>query len=252
MSLARAWCTLFWLSLRRLFWSSSTLMVCVPLVLGALRVLRLRFDRMGNTELAFQRLSDFLIMLFASFLVPICALAYGTTSVGGDREDRTLLFLLVRPVPRPLVLLAKYAAALPLTLGMVGGSFLIYCWLAGEIGAWARTLYLPTVLAMSLAYLGLFHLFAVALRHSTIAALVYALFFELIMGGLPGVVKRLAVNYYGRSLLYAAGAKHGVERPDWFEPISTTTAGWALFAMAAGSLLLALLVFQRREYRDLT
>jgi ABC-type transport system involved in multi-copper enzyme maturation permease subunit len=194
------------------------------------------------------------ILVFAAFMVPICALAYGATSIGGDREDRTLVFLLVRPIPRPLVLLAKYLASLPLTLALVAGVFFVYCRLAGQAGQTAFPLYLPAILYMTLAYVGLFHFFAVSLRYATIVALVYSLFIELLLGNMPGIIKRVAVNYYGRSLIYAAGAPHGLEAPDptWFEPLSVEVAVQALLAIAIGFLALALVVFQRREYRDLT
>ena len=252
MRLLRAWLTLVWLSFRRLLWSASTLMILFPLAGGALFLLRRRYDRMEDVEAAFNMYSNFLIFIFASFMIPICALAYGTASVGGDREDQTLLFLLVRPIPRWLIVLAKFTATLPLSLGLTAATFFGYCRLAGEPGALAYQLYLPTILCMTLAYVGLFHLFAVSLRHSTIIALVYAIFMEVLLGNLPGVIKRIAVNYYGRSLMYAAGASEGLARPDWFEPISTSAATWALAGIAAGGLLLAMLVFERREYRDLT
>jgi hypothetical protein len=107
---------------------------------------------------------------------------------------------------------------------------------------------------MTLAYVCLFHLFAVWFRHSTILALVYALFMEVLLGSLPGIVKRVAVNYYGRSIMYSAGESEGLPPPDprWFEPLSVATASWALAGIAAGGLLLALVVFSQREYRDLT
>ena len=107
---------------------------------------------------------------------------------------------------------------------------------------------------MTLAYTCLFHLFAVAFRHATIIALIYALFMEVVLGNLPGIVKRVAINYYGRSLMYGAGAAEGLKTPDaeWFQPLSTETAQWALAGIAIGGLALALVVFSRREYRDLT
>jgi ABC-2 type transport system permease protein len=186
--------------------------------------------------------------------VPNCALAFGTASIGGDREDRTLVFLLVRPIPRALILLAKFTATLPLVLGLIVGSYWLYCRLAGEVGQVAFPLYLPAIVYMTLAYVCLFHLFAVWFRHSTILALVYALFMEVLLGSLPGIVKRVAVNYYGRSIMYAAGAGEGLPPPDprWFEPLSVQTASWALAGIAAGGLLLAIIVFSQREYRDLT
>ena len=258
MSLLRAWLTLFWMSFRRLLWSANTLMVALPLGLGGLAAYGARYEigRKGLTSIdAFDFFSErFVIIVFSSFVVPICALAYGTTSIGGDREDRTLLFLLIRPVPRALVLLAKVLATLPLVVGLVVGSFYLYCQLAGEVGQLAFELYLAPVFYMAVAYVCLFHLFAVAFRHSTIIALVYALFMEFFLGNMPGIVKRVAVNYYGRSMMYNLGAENGLEAPpiEWFEPIAAQTGAWALAGIAAGGLAAALIVFQQREYRDLT
>ena len=254
MSLLRASSALLWLSFRRLLWSGSTLMVLLPLSACVLFLLRRRFWLEQSNVESFNGFSQFLMTVFASFVVPICAVAYGTASIGGDREDRTLLFLLVRPVPRPLVFLAKFVATLPLVLGLVMGAFYVYCHLAGAIGRLAYELYLPSIFYMTIAYVCLFHFFAVSFRHSTIIALIYSLFMELILGNMPGIVKRVAINYYGRSMMYAAGVPEGLERPDpqWFEPISAASAAGALAAIALGSLLVALVVFQRREYTDLT
>jgi len=254
MSLLSAWTTLVWLSFRRLLWSGSTLMVLLPLSACALFLLRRRFWLEQRSFESFNGFSLFVMLVFASFVVPICAVAYGTASIGGDREDRTLLFLLVRPVPRPLIFLAKFIATLPLVLGLVMGAFFVYCRMGGELGRQAYDLYLPAIFYMTIAYVSLFHFFAVSFRHSTIIALIYSLFMELLLGNMPGIVKRVAINYYGRSLMYAAGVPEGLERPDpqWFEPISASASASALVGIAIGGLLVALVVFQRREYTDLT
>ncbi len=254
MSLVRAWTTLVWLSFRRLFWSGNTLMVMLPLGACTLFLLRRRFWLEESSFESFSAFSEFLMRVFASFVVPICALAYGTSSIGGDREDRTLLFLLIRPVPRWLIFVAKYIATLPLALGVVMGALYAYCRLAGSIGELAYSLYLPAIFYMTIAYVSLFHFFAVSFRHSTIIALIYSLFMELLLGNMPGIVKRVAINYYGRSMMYAAGVPDGLERPDpqWFEPIAATSAAGALVGIALGGVLIALVVFQRREYTDLT
>jgi hypothetical protein len=71
---------------------------------------------------------------------------------------------------------------------------------------------------------------------------------------MPGIAKRFAVNYYGRSMLFQLGAPEGLRPPreTFFEPLSAQSAAWWLAGIAAGGLLLAMAVFQRREYRDLT
>ncbi|MBX3414009.1 MAG: ABC transporter permease subunit [Pirellulales bacterium] len=255
LALIRAWGTLTMLSFRQLLWSTNTLMVLFPLIGCTLFLLRRRYDQIAYLPRAINAFShEFVILIFAAFIVPICALAYATTSIGGDRENRTLLFLLVRPIPRSLVFLAKMTATLPLVLGMVLGSFYLYCRLAGAAGELAFELYLPAIFFMTIAYISLFHLFAVTFRHSTIAALTYALFMEFFLGNMPGIIKRLAVNFYGRSIMFNLGLEEGVDLPDpqWFEPVSVTTGANALIWIAVGSLALALAIFQRREYHDLT
>lgn len=255
MPTLRAWCALVWLSFRRLLWSGSTLMALVPLIGCAAVAWARNFDRNGFSPQAFDNFSRwFLTVVFVSVVIPLVALAFGTAGVGGDREDRTLLFLLIRPLPRPLVLLAKFAGMLPLALGLVVIGFWINCKLAGSIGAVAFDRYLPAVVLTTLAYLGLFQLFAVSFRHATVVALIYALFMELFLGNVPGIIKRVAVNYYGRSLMFAAGRADGFEPPDSriFEPIASSAAETTLLGFAAIGLLASLIVFERREFRDLT
>jgi ABC-2 type transport system permease protein len=251
----RALSTLVWLSFRRQLWSANTLMVTLPLAACVGYTLLRRRELLALARFepaeAFDRFStQVVIAVFASFVVPICAVAYATTSI---REDRTLLFLLVRPVPRWLVLLAKVAATLPLVVGVSVGGLWVCCAVAGPVGGTAFRVYLPAVFCMALAYAGLFHLFAVALRHSTIAALVYALFVETLLGNLPGIIKQVAVNFYGRSMMYAVGQPEGlVVRGAWIEPVSGRAGALVLLAIAAVGLALAVAVFARREYRDLT
>ncbi len=256
MRLLRAWLTLVWITFHRLLWSLNTFMVMFPLAGAALVLLRWR-RRLGTNTLeeynhSFTLFSDvYVIQVFTLFLLPIVALAYATTSIGGDREDRTLLFLLIRPVPRWLILLAKVCATAPLVVGLTVGWFWLYCTLAGPIGGEAFRLYLPSVFLMALAYVAVFHLFAVMFRHSTIIALLYALFMEALVGNMPGVIKRLAVSFYGRSVMYGRAEPYGLEAPEVFEALSPASATWALLAITAGTLLVGMAVFQRREYRDL-
>jgi ABC-type transport system involved in multi-copper enzyme maturation permease subunit len=189
MKLLRATWTLIGLSLGRLFWSLNTLMLLLP-VCGLMPLvwwLGYRKETLG--EGSFEEFSaEFVLGLFATFLIPIISLAYATTSLGGDREDRTLLFLLMRPVPRPVILLAKLLATLPLVAGLTVGSFFVYCQLSGDLGARAFPLYAGTVTLLALTYTCLFHLFAVWFRHSTIVALIYSLFMELLLGSMPGII----------------------------------------------------------------
>jgi len=254
MNLLRAWTWLLIFSLRRLFWSTQTLMVALPVAICGLFLWRRDYGAITPVSHAFNRFShEFVLMILAAFLVPICALAYATTSVSSDREDQTLLFLLVRPLPRHLVLLAKLFATLPLVLGLVIGSFYLFCRAAGPAGELAFPLYWPPLALMAIAYVGLFHLFAVTFRHATIIALLYSLFMEFFLGNMPGIIKRVTVSFYGRSIMFDLGADHGFKPPDphWFVPLAVEPARLALLWIGISAAILAAWIFQQREYRDL-
>jgi ABC-type transport system involved in multi-copper enzyme maturation permease subunit len=241
-----AWFTLLWLSFRRMLWSTTTLMVLFPLLGAGLFVLRWRPG-------SWMHFTDgFVKVMFLTFLLPICALAYATSGLGSDREERTLVFLLTRPVPRWLILLAKLCAALPLVMGLTMGSFWVFCRLGGAFGQAALECYRPAVFYMTLAYVGLFHLFAVAFRHSTIVALIYALFIEPLVSNMPGIVNHLSIRFYGWSFVERASGKAASSWSGFYEPVSPAAAALTLAAIALGTLLLAGVVFQRREYRDAT
>ncbi len=257
MRTLRAFTTLTLLSFRRLLWSIGTLMLLFPLTASGL-FLAYRFPRAfsaggGPFEIRdFNSFSEFLLKVVVPFLMPLCALAFGTASLGGEREDRTLLFLLVRPLPRGLILAAKFLASLPLVLGFTCGSFWIYCRLAGSVGAVAYDAYLPAIVYMSVAYAAVFLLFSVLFRHPAIVALLYSAFMEMLLGNIPGIIRRVAVNYYGRSLMYDAGVDHGLTAPDaqWFDPISAADARQALATITAVALGLAWLFFRTRDYEE--
>ena len=79
MNLLRAWGTLTSLTFRRLLWSASTMMVLLPLAGCLLFILRRHYHRPYSTD-EFNDFSEFMILVFASFVVPLCALAFGTVS----------------------------------------------------------------------------------------------------------------------------------------------------------------------------
>jgi len=92
----------------------------------------------------------------------------------------------------------------------------------------------------------------VLFRHPAIIALLYTAFMEMLLGNIPGIIRRVAVNYYGRSLMYDAGVEHGLMAPDnlWFDPLSAADARQALATITAAALLLAWIVFRTREYEE--
>jgi hypothetical protein len=227
---------------------------------GPLRPEAAAFERM--TAAAFEAIlqaSQFvmfsrwvLFSLFLSFLLPLWSLSFATEALGGEREARSLVWLLTRPLPRWAIYLAKFVGLLPWVLGFNLGGFALICLAAGEPGQLAFRLFWPGVLVSSLAFAALFHLFGAAVRRPTVVALVYAFFLETILGDMPGLLKRVSVTFYARCLMFHAAGEYGLtpERPSVYQPVDGTTALTVLIGGTVCLLLIGMWWFSRTEYGD--
>ncbi len=262
----RAWWMIVRLGASRMIWSMQSLaaMAMVAGMAVLVLIVRLMFEQRQEMEFHVvffgQRVLDF---IYLRFLLPMLCLCYGTQSLGGDWEEKSLVWLLTRPVPRPWIYLAKYAAALPLTLGLsLGGLFLLGL-AGGTAGMTAALAFWPVVVWGCLAYLALFLFLGSWFRRSTVIAVTYTFVIEAILSNMPGLVKRICISFYNRCLLYDIAKERGwdthrdgygitPDRIGFFLPVDGTTARWVLAGVTVGLLLLGIWAFSRREYQDLT
>lgn len=243
---------LFALTLRRQFFSRQTL---ASLALATLCVLIVMAWSRQSAPTSKKLAEQVLVPTFVAFLMPIFAICYGASGIGGEREDRTLVYLLISSLPRPLVYLMKGLAGLSLVAGWTAATLFLMCWLAGPAGRDLFAVFLPASLLGGLAYASLFLLIGALFRHGTIISLVYWFFLEVLFGNLPGIVKRVSVAFYVRCMVYDAGGDlslgpaNRVAR-EMFLPVSGTTAMLTLSVAIAVLLLAGLVSFEQREYRD--
>jgi ABC-2 type transport system permease protein len=192
--------------------------------------------------------------IFTTFLLPFWSLSFATEALGREREARSLLWLLTRPLSRPSIYLAKFIAVLPWSLALNLGGFALLCAAGGEPGRLAFQVYWPAVLAGTLAFCALFHLMGAWFRRGAVVAILYAFFLETVMGNLPGHLKRASISFYTRCLMFDRAHALDIhpERPAVYLPVSGTTALYVLAGLTVGLLLLGMFVFSRQEYLDLS
>ena len=229
------------------------LLIVVVAVVGAERSLRVRRFIRAIIEPQFCR-----------FFLPVIALTFGTAVLGDEREDKTLVYLSTRPLPRWSLFLAKVLGSVPLVLGISLGTLLGICATATVAGGLplpllkAAWVFVPTVTFGVLAYLAFFSWLGAAFRNSTLIGVAYVFLVEFFMGSVPGVLKQVSISFYIRSMLDDAAEELGVAPrenvPELFqlELIEGSAAALVLAATAAGFMLLGMYWFSRREYRDLT
>jgi len=189
---------------------------------------------------------------YLGFVLPMFTLAYASGAIGAERESRSLIWLMTRPMPRSAIYLAKFVGTLPWCLLFSGGGFAALCVAGGEPGRIAVRLFWPAALAATVAFAALFHLIGSLFRRPVIVGLVYVFFFEFLVGALPGSLKLLSLSFYARSLMYnaAVGAGYPGRMFEVAGPVSAATAWWVLSAAAIGFTLIGMMLFSRSEYRD--
>lgn len=190
--------------------------------------------------------------VYLGFVMPLFTLSYATGAFGAEREGRTLVWLMTRPIPRSAVYLAKFVGTLPWCLLFSVGGFAALCLAGGPQGRLALQLYWPAAVAGTVAFAALFHLVGAVFRRPVILGLVYAFFFEALVANLPGSLKLLSLTFYARCLMYngATAAGYPADMLDVPSAVSETTAWAVLGSATVGLTVLGMWVFARSEYRD--
>ena len=242
----------FRLSLRRQFFTRQTIVMLVLLAVAVLISYLWSMPWRSGSRTAAELASQIVLPQYMGFLLPVICLGYASAAIAEERTGETLVYLLTTNIPRPLIYLSKYAAALLLTLGMTLGGLAALCLVPGEIGREALGVFWTVTVCATAAYVGLFLLFSAMVRRATFLALAYALMIETLTGNIPGVVKRITVSFYANSWLYESGEPLGLAPKgvalSLFDPVSAATAQWVLGLASAGFVALGMWIFSRKEY----
>jgi ABC-type transport system involved in multi-copper enzyme maturation permease subunit len=201
----------------------------------------------------FQVFSDRIVFLiFLTFLLPMWSLSFSIEAIGGERESQSLIWLLSRPLSRPAIYLAKFVAMLPWSIGLNVGGFALLCLVGGAAGRRALVLYWPAVLASSLTFTTLFLLVGAYFRRPAVVAIIYSFCLEVVLGNMPGYLKRLSIGYYARCLMFERAEQFGIQpdKPGVFLPVDGTTALLVLLSGALLFLLAGMWFFSRKEYHE--
>ena len=254
LAVVRAAIHLLGVTLRRQFFSRQTLIGLALTVVCGLIVIAWSFQRDPTTKRLAQHV---LVPTYIAFLMPVLAIGYGAAGIGAEREDRTLIYLLMTPLPRPVAYFVRFVAAQLLVVGTTAVSLWTLCALAGAPGDEAWSLFWPASLMGAAAYAALFLLVGSVFRHGTIISLAYWFFLEVLFGNMPGIIKRVSVAFYVRSMIYEAGADldigpAGRVAREMFLPVNADTARTALLTATAALLVVGIAAFTRREYRDVS
>lgn len=129
---------------------------------------------------AVERIFVMVVTLFFPLLVPIVSLIIASASLGGERRDGTLSFIVLRPIPRSVIAAAKVLGAVIVAgaLNAIGAVALSVSY-AIETGNWQLVLpLLGGALAATVVYCAVFVPLGFFTDRAVLIGLIYVLVFE--------------------------------------------------------------------------
>jgi len=184
-------------TVRQLLGRRRTLLL---LLLAALPVLlAVAFRAANDTNLQRFTRSDFDTVTL-TVLLPLVAILFGSGAFGAELEDGTIVYLLAKPVPRVLVVLAKALSAVLLSIVLTGVSTaaagLIDLAPRGDTGIQATEAMVLAVVVGSACYVCLFLALSLFTRRALVIGIGYMLVWEGALSFmLPGIAN-LSIRQY--------------------------------------------------------
>jgi ABC-2 type transport system permease protein len=194
---------------------------------------------------------------FVRFAVPVLAVFYGTALIADEVEDKTITYLLTRPVPRSSVLLGKYLAYMVCTVAVVLPA-VVLMWLLvvpihGSLAASFPDLAIDLgILVVGLAAYGaMFALVGATLRRPIVFGLVFVFGWESLTMALPGYLRQLTVAHYLQGLVphaMPAESPLAILQTVFRDPPGLVESLAGLVVVTVVALVLAARAVGRREY----
>ncbi len=208
---------IFLLTLRALARGRRLLVVAALLLVPALLALIYRLSAPYNQNGAHppQPFRDYILpfqidlfsQLVVPILLPLTALIFATSALGGEIEDRTLIYLTLRPVSRLTIGVAKLLATALVTVVLVEASLALTYAIAaqGQFGAGdGLAAILLAGLAGCLGYVSLFLLIGLlAPRRALLIGFIYVMAWEGLAAGFSTGLATLSVRRYVEGILHA-------------------------------------------------
>jgi ABC-2 type transport system permease protein len=195
--------TLASLTLRGLLNRRRTLLL---ILLGALIVVVAAIYRVSNSSET--EATGFTAGLLADFglavLLPLVAVIIGTAAIGSELDDGTIIYLLAKPVPRWMIVLAKLTVSWLVIVALVS----VPMFVAGMVGSGDVALSLAYAVASALGaleYTAIFLALSVMTSRALIIGLAYVVIWEGVVAGLFAGTRLLSVRQHALAVAEAIG-----------------------------------------------
>jgi ABC-2 type transport system permease protein len=217
------------ITVRALLGRKRTFLLLVPATVLILVTLALKASHGAAAEWPGQVLGR----VGFSAILPLTALIIGTSVLGAEIDDNSILHLLATPVPRSTIVLTKAAVAALATMAFAAiPEFIAGVIATGSVSRFAFGLTIGAALG-SVVYAGVFLLISTITRHPVAFALAYVAIWEGLITNLVSGAKYLSVEQY------ALGVANSIAKDTALNAHLTATTALILATIATAGTLYA-------------
>ena len=200
---------IYWLIAKRLLRRRRLITLSLVAAIPGLLLLIIERAEFVSVEEAYQEVSVFLFLLL---VLPLVTLILSSAALGEERRRGTMPYLVLKPVPRWVIVLAATAAAISasLLIGMVGWA--VGWVVAGRLGE-SFTIAVPFLIAVVISALGypaLFVPLGYLTRWAVLIGLAYVFVWEAILTSFVEAIGTASISRIALSA-YAALTDLGTE-----------------------------------------
>ena len=190
--------TVAWISFRALFGRRRALLFVLPAVV----LIVITFALKGTHNTVSDWPAQVLGRVGVGAVVPLTALLVGTSVLGSEIDDNSVLHLLATPVRRLEVIVSKIVVSALTTILFAAVPVLIAGLIASGPHKLAFGCFLGAILG-SIVYSCLFVLISAALRHPVIYSLAYVAIWEQLIATLVGGAKYLSIEQWSLGIAHS-------------------------------------------------
>ena len=143
-----------------------------------------------------------------SVVLPLTALIIGTSVLGAEVDDGSVIHVLATPVPRRVIVTTKFVVAAVATMVFAAVPELLAGLIAGQtrlaVGLFAGAL------AAAVVYNALFVSLSTATSRALVAGLTYVVLWEGVLANVVGGARILSVSHYGLAVAGAIAPGHAL------------------------------------------
>ena len=133
-------------------------------------------------------------------LLPLLAMIAGTGVIGPEIDDGQIMYVLTKPIPRPVITTTKLVVAITLMVAFAVVPTLLAAVIMDGTAAGLPLAFTVGVLVGGVAYSAVFLVLAVVSRNAVTIGLLYALVWETLVGGFAPGARALSIQQWSLSV----------------------------------------------------